>query len=460
VLSVPYWLSGGSSSGLLAGAALLNGGCVAAIAWLAHRRGGRPLLLLSLLLVALLTRTIGLDQWVDPWNPSIALFPLLVFLFACWGLADGDDVLIPVLVVAGTFAVQAHVGYAPLLALPFVVAVVSRVLVARGRSASQPEPSSASGDAERSHARTKVTRSLVWGAIAAAVLWLPPLIDQLVHRPGNLQRLASFARSATSEYGLKDGVQFTQYELGPKPSWLFQEHVAGWLGLVDYSAPPVPVIGVLLVAALGVAIWRKDSSGIRLAALSLSLIAASVLAVSRIVEGLFPYVVRWSAAVGLFAVLAVVWIGWRAVQDRVGATARQVVGGVVVAGLVAVSLANVVAAATTPPHDLDKSDLIHEVMPSITAKLDKSRSVAVTTPDPTGGVEALFMLPAVLLQLEREGYDVRTGDERFTNRSLTDDEPQVVSIHHIAPDAPTVPDLAAVPPVAQTPEYLIWVTPR
>ncbi|MBI2705285.1 MAG: hypothetical protein HYX32_08365 [Actinobacteria bacterium] len=446
LLAIPYWLSGGSSGGLYAGAALINGACVVTIAWLAQRRGGRQLLLLSLLSVALMTRTLGPELWADPWNPSLALYPLLVFLFGSWCLADGDDGVLPILAIAGTFSVQTHVGFAPFIVIPLAVALLSRVILSRTTDAAHPDH--------------RLRQPLLWSVGILTALWLPPLIDQATRRPGNLQALFSFFRGATPQLGLREGVSFTQFELGVRPAWLFGELQAGWLGLVDYSSPPVPIGGVLLLGALGLAASRKDWSGVRIAALALSMLFGSVVAVSRVSEGLFPYVVRWSPAVGLLTWLAVAWIGWRAIRDRLAPTGRHAAGALVAGLLVIVSAANLWAGATTPPHDSDKSATIQALTAKVAPKLDKSKPVVVDTPAPTGGVEALWTLPAVVLQLERQGFDVRVRDDRFTYRAPRGDEQQVVSIHRIAPDAPTVPQLASIEPAAQEGDTIVWVTNR
>lgn len=476
VLAAPYWLSGGSSGGMYAGAALLNGACVVAVAWLAHRRGGRQLLLVSMLFVAVLAHTTTPDLWTDPWNPSLAAMPLMVFVFGCWSLADGDDTTIPILVVTGTFCVQSHLGYVWFIAAALAVAATSRVMLgwARGRSRTaaldakltdgariETDEAVENGALQVGRAVTgRLRRALIVSAVLGTVLWLPPLIDQVVHQPGNLRELASFARVSSSQYGLADGVRFIRFELGPQPAWVFGELPGGWLGLIDPSNPPIPIGGVLLVGAAAFAAWRRDWSGARLSALGLALIAASVFAISRIGDGLFPYLVRWSPVVGLVTWLAVVWVGWRAIRNHLASPASSILGAVVVAATIGVSALNLVAGATTPPHDADKSPQIQAFTAQIVPRLDPSRPVVVNTPDPTGGVEALYMLSAVVLQLERQGFDVRVDDPRFTNRASSGDEPQVVSLHHVAPDAPTVPALSGVQVSAAQDDFVAWVTDR
>jgi hypothetical protein len=124
-----------------------------------------------------------------------------------------------------------------------------------------------------------------------------------------------------------------------------------------------------------------------------------------------------------------------------------------------VTALNLRSAVTEPPHDADKSEVIHTLTSQIAPKLDKNVQVYVDTPDPTGGVETLWMLPAIVLQLERQGFEVHTTDPRFTWREPRGGElpKSVVSIHRVSPDAPTVPRLAAIPPAATASDIIIWV---
>ena len=146
VLAVPYRLLGSRAASLPAAAALVNAGWVFAAAWLARRRAGLPGLAAVLAGTALVLRAMGSDHWTDPWNPSVAVLAFLVFVVACWCLAAGDDVGLVVAVVAGSFALQSHAGYLPLVGLVGVVAVGWRVALVRARRpVSYPVPVAAGG---------------------------------------------------------------------------------------------------------------------------------------------------------------------------------------------------------------------------------------------------------------------------------------------------------------------------
>ena len=66
--------------------------------------------------LAVLTTGYGTVTLTEPWNPYLPVLPWLVFLLAVWAVACGDLVLLPVVVLAGTFCAQTRVPYLPLTA--------------------------------------------------------------------------------------------------------------------------------------------------------------------------------------------------------------------------------------------------------------------------------------------------------------------------------------------------------
>ena len=154
---------------------------------IARRRGGRPLLWwTALLLVALLAMG---PVAFDVWNPSVTLLPFTLTLMLAWCVACLDWWALPWLVLTGTFAVQTHVGLAPGVMTALVVAV--GVGVWRRR---------------RAVAGGRGTRTLVdrgWMSVSAAVgvvLWLPPIIQQVTSPDRNLppSRASSCTRAPST----------------------------------------------------------------------------------------------------------------------------------------------------------------------------------------------------------------------------------------------------------------------
>src|SRR5262249_21750220 len=111
-------------------------------------------------------------------------------------------------------------------------------------------------------------------------------------------------------------------------------------------------------------------------------------------------------------------------------------------------------AATTPPRDADKSDLVRALADDLTPALDRSQPVRLEAPDPTGGIEAAWTLWALAARLEHEGYEVTTHDASITGHRPTGSEQQVVRIHHVEPGTPP-PEPGT--PTAERDDIQVWV---
>ncbi|MEZ5142726.1 MAG: hypothetical protein R2726_09450 [Acidimicrobiales bacterium] len=459
VLAVPYRLLGSQAVSLPAAAALVNAAGVVVVAWLARRRAGLGGLVLVLAGTAIVLRTIGAELWVDAWNPSVAVIPFLVFVLACWGVSAGDDLCLVVAVVAGSASLQSHAGYLPLVGLVGALAVASRVASGvgrrrRGEHGSEPPPAPPGGG------RTMRLRTAVAVAIGlGVVLWLPPLIEQATHDPGNLRQIVGFSRDVRPQTTLADGGRFVAFELGVPPAWVAGELEPGWLGLVDVSAPPVPVGALLLVAAGGVAAWRREVDALRLVVLAAGAALAAVVAVSRFADGIYPYLTQWSPVVGLVVWLAIGWTAWRVARPLLPDPARLAAGAVAAAVVVVVTMVNVVAGATAAPHDLDRSAPILALSDAVEPRLDRAQPVVVDLAVPSGGVEALWTARGMVDELDRRGFDVRVpvGDADLGRRADPSGATQLVAVRRLADDVP--PDWRGSPPLSRSGDLAVWVAP-
>jgi hypothetical protein len=171
-----YRLLGSAAVNLHVAALAVNAGAIAGMGFVARRRGGLPLLLITLVAVALAVRTLGVDPIRMAWNPWMAVLPYGLVLLLVWAMACGERWALPAAVVAGTFAAQTHVGYVA-LALPLVVLGAVWLVVA-----------TPAGDRRR-----LVVPALAGGA-AAAVMWLPPAVEALTNDPGNARTVVSWFR--------------------------------------------------------------------------------------------------------------------------------------------------------------------------------------------------------------------------------------------------------------------------
>src|SRR6478672_9457569 len=175
-LAVPYRLLGTDGSALAGGAVLVNALAVGGSAWLLWRRGRLGGLVVGGLVLAVLLHSLGAAVLPTPWNPLVTVLPLLLFVLAVWSVVCGDAWMLPIVIGAGSFVVQAHVGTAGVVLVGGIVAGLAVVATRRARH----------GDAK------------LWivSLVLAALLWLPPIVDAVRHRGGNLRAIVDFWTSA------------------------------------------------------------------------------------------------------------------------------------------------------------------------------------------------------------------------------------------------------------------------
>ena len=184
VLSAPTRWLGPSAPAVAAG--VVNVACVIGAVALAHRRGGVPLALATALAVPVMLRSLPGETYSDPWNSSAPLMPLVLLFFLAWSVACGEYRLLPLAVLVGSFAAQSHLTFVTPVVLLLVTAVVG---LAINRPRGEPD----------------LRRWVLAGVGVAVVCWSFPLIDQAVHRPGNLVLLVRAATTDQATLGWHTG---------------------------------------------------------------------------------------------------------------------------------------------------------------------------------------------------------------------------------------------------------------
>lgn len=366
LVAVPYRVLGASSWAMLVGAILVNVAAIGTAVALAFRRGGLWLAGAVSVWLLLSLRGYGIGVLSQPWNPYLPLVAWTVVVLAAWMVFEGDHRMLIPMVVAGTLCAQTHVPYLLLcLGLFGVGAVLTLVRWRRG---------------ERS-----ALGSLLWSVGVGFVLWLPPLIDQLVHDPGNIRMLQQhFMNPPEEPIGVTEGLKVLLRHLDV---WHAVAGGGGSGGFVDaaYAAERSIVPGLMMLVvwlgAVAVA-WRLRHRALLWLHATLAVtLALETMSIVRIFGKVWYYLTlwAWSVTVAMAIVSAATYVvalrRWRGDGSR-----RPLLVGVTAVGavLAAVSFGSlVVAAADAQVPEPRLSDPLGALLPSTEAAVRAGDGAAV-----------------------------------------------------------------------------------
>lgn len=395
VIAVPFRLFGSMSVGMDIAALLINGAAIVGIAVVARRRGGMPLVLATLLVVGLLTRTLGMQFLWSPWNPYVPLLPLVLVILLAWSVAVGDAWTLPAAVGVASFVMQTHVGYALVTAavLAFGLAGLGVAMARSPRDEMVPALT-----------RRDAMRALLVSALVAFVLWLPPLSGAVVRHDGNLGEIVHFFLHQQQGIGWRHALHVVALQWAIRPEWSFRPRPMAFGGAVSPYVSPAsfPLLLVLAAGAVGVAAHRRSRETLWLAGIVAVGLVAAIVSVHNVAGLVYPYVVRWTWALGALLGLLVVWGAWLAVPPaRRAATGRRI-GTLVVVALVVLSGVEVAGAVGSPGPEADVQPQHHSLTAQVLAHI------------PTRGGPVLFRAETdvpwqvgIALQLLRHGVPFR-----------------------------------------------------
>lgn len=360
---VPYWFLAGPlrllpTWTLPLWMTVLNGACLAAVVWLAHRRAGLGFAAATAAGVLLAERALGPAVFTAVWNPWAGLAPLLLLAFLAWSIAEGDRWLLPAAVLAASYSMQSHLTYVfPSLALLAVACAVPGMaaVVTWRRGRIGPPPASDGGGRP---VRPRWQAPLALAVLVGVLCWAPPAVQQVRDDPGNLELVADAGGSDRATAGSEAASAALGRTLGVPPT--FARPVTGSTEAIGegLEAGPAPglVVGaavlVALAAVAGLAVRRGDRLVWTGALVAAALVAAMVLvAWSMPVERVLAvaYSFRWFAFVGIVTWL-VVGLGVGRALGRAGRVPAAPSWGAA-ALVVVVALVAVLPLATTGAFD-------------------------------------------------------------------------------------------------------------
>ena len=337
--------------------ATVNALALAWAIWLARRRGGVVFACLVAVGSVLLVRSIGPSSMASIWNPAVGRIPLLLLGFLVWSVLDGEQRLLPAVVLVGSFTLQAHLSFGPPSVALLAVALVAGVLYA-------------SREAVESR-----WRPLLLAGLVLAGCWALPVYEQVTRDPGNLQLVVDSGRSDAPRAGAEVAVAATGRAVGVPPGFSRSEEAVNASTAATFEGRSVgDVVAVSLAVALLVAIVGGAGWTQRRHLWSGGLVALVLLAAVAATASRFPrndvlvafYAFKWFAIAGLFVwIIAALAVGetvgkrwWAAGRPNAGADPAESVrppAATVVAGLLACTLVGGLLAFALPGTDVAAS---------------------------------------------------------------------------------------------------------
>ncbi|MGN6693553.1 MAG: hypothetical protein ACTHN0_05200, partial [Aquihabitans sp.] len=398
-----YKVLGGSSWAFEAATALVNVAWLGLSVWLVKRRAGIGACAWYGAVALVLIGGFGLDALSQPWNPWVSLLPFAVLLLSTWGAIEGDRWSPVIATAAGSYALQGHVGYLPLV-IPLVGVALVAPLVRWWRTPKAPVDADADDALVPDPGPDRRPSAAIWlvplgvAVVVALFAWSGPLYDLLTNDPTNVSKiLANFSTPSDPPIGLKAGIEAVFQSTGPVGSWVW--------GGAAVEGPWWP--GVLLVlawaaVAVVVAVRRTRPALTRFNVLLLGTLLIGMFAVSRIFGSLYLYTFRWIVVIVAFQVFSLGW-GLATLLPKPSPVAQRRLAGLAVVGLVLLSGVTAVRISRQEiPYD--QSWRSEEVLaPVVASKLDPDTRYIVQWDDPAylGGLGF-----GLILDLERRGFTV------------------------------------------------------
>lgn len=416
-MAVFYRLAGAGSFGLHAAVAALNTIALGLVLWLSRRRGGPPAMVGMAAILLVLTTAYGMQALTLPWNPFLPILWWVVALVAVWSLLCADLAMLPVAVFAITFCTQTHISY---LGMGGAMAVVGAVAWAYWTYTWRDDP-------------VRVRSSIRWlviGAGLGAVLWFPPVAEQLTGSQGHNLKLIYryFQNPPEAAIGLRSGADIVLASLNIR-TLVTQPVIDGRLFL---GGPIGAGIGLLLVWAGAVAVtWHlRHLTLLRLHALLATALVTGVVSASRIFGPPFVYLALWCWGIAALLLFATVWSfaalagrGLRASRwDRARSRGAPALAVATLVVLVALSARGTNDAAHTEVFQPELSVRAAALMPQAIDALSRGLvpgtgregRYLITWTDPWYGGAGGF---TVLNELDRAGFHV--GGPRFLRYAFT-----------------------------------------
>ena len=401
---IPYRLFGSNSAAMLAGALLINAAALGIAIVVAQRWAGRALAVPVAVVCGLIVVHLPDGYLSSPWNPSVTALPFGAFLVVAWAATCGDRWALPAAVFIGTFCVQTHIGYAPLV-IPVMLWCVWRAL----RDRRTPLGASLG---------PRGLTALWWAIVVLALVWAPVVIEQLTRDPGNIRVIARYFRDSTDPiHSIRDGYRIIAAQFTINADWIVGRNPISIFNTEPDAmfASPVPVLLVPFMIALVWVAWRGTRVLQRLAAVLLIPLAFGVDALARTLGLMYDYRLRWVWALAALCMAFTVatfinWVRPRVNPRVVMATLTGAMALIIVLGTVGVA-----KATNADPVDLVRTRETTELSRQAVRNVPAGRGIVLLR---ATSFSTLTIVPGLTLMFERANIPVKIDEDADSRLAL------------------------------------------
>ena len=404
LLWTPYRVFGSKSSAMLVGALMINGAAIATTIAIAKRWGGFVLAVPVALACGVLIVQLPNGFLEDPWNPFITVLPFGAFLMVAWAATCGDRWALPLAAFVGSFCAQTHVGYAALVATVLAWCVWR---VVRGRKEPRIRGTEPRG-----------VVALAWASIVFAIVWAPPVIEQLLHSPGNLRAIFRYFVSPPGPtHSLYDGYRVVAAQFTFHPDWILGlrgvNRLTGQVAAMFQHPTPLLIAPFALACVLA---FRLPIPALRrLAPILLIPMFVGVISLAGTVGTMSEYRLRWvwvlAALCTAFAVST--FAEW--LLHRTSPVVRIALTATGAAGLCLLTASGVANAVDAQPPSAAAATMLTRLTAQTARHLPKRPGVILIG---ASSWNTTTYLPGVTLSFERAGIRVKAPNNLTYRLSL------------------------------------------
>ncbi len=390
-------------------ATLVNGLAAVGTVWVVRRRAGATAAAWAAACVAVLSVQLAmtgpadltyseshLGALVSPWNPTVVVLPLLLTVVLSAASVRSPGSLLGAVLV-GSFVVQTDISALPLVAASLVLAVATLVAVRLLGPREEHLGETSSGTSGRRrvertpawwHRRPRRAEALAVAGLAALVaMWVPPVVEQLTHHPGNLTLLYRFFTSGRPGQGAAAAAWSTVAAFGVAvlgPS----ETMSKFLGGQPAHAGVALAATALTLAVGAVAAWsgwrhRRPFAAALGAQVMVGWVVSGI-AVSRITGFVTGYLVLWAVVVPVAAAASLGTVPWASLARRLRrspvvreGSARAVTSVAAAAVTLVAGTALTVQVLRLPPLSAASSPVVARLVAVVTPALRRDQAVYV-----------------------------------------------------------------------------------